>query len=204
MRWVKVLALLVMPAGANGLVKFFGDSILASNTPIYGDLKSLAPSARIQNFAKIGAGMRDGWVESIPSIYAQNNEPVPTTIILDGGGNDVNSVRQDCMKMTPACNSTIDAVVDLVQGLMQRMREDGVGDIVYVGFFYIKGFEAAVDYGNEKLISVCRPQISCHFVDLRATRVEVGWDGMHPVESSYRDISHKIWETIVHHNISFA
>jgi hypothetical protein len=182
----------------------FGDSILADNTPISTDLQKFAPSVRIQNFAKIGAGMKDGWIESIPSIYAGNSKPVPSTVLLDGGGNDVNSVRQDCMEMTQACTETIDTVVDLVQDLMQRMNEDGVGDIVYVGFFYIKGFEAADDYGNDHVKSVCRSQKRCHFVDLRSTNVEVGWDGMHPVESSYHDISRKIWGTIVQYNISFV
>ena len=204
MRWLHIVTFLVLPLWSSGLVKIFGDSILADNTPIQGDLETFAPRAQIQNFAKIGAGMRDGWVESIPSIYSRNSDPVPSTVILDGGGNDVNAVRQDCLEMTPKCNETIDAVVGMVDDLMKTMKIDGVRDIVYVGFYYIQGFEAAVDYGNERIRSICLPPQHCYFVDLRSTPVTVGWDGMHPVEASYHDISREIWGTVVKHNVSFA
>jgi hypothetical protein len=182
----------------------YGDSILASNTPVQSDLERMAPFAKIQNFAKIGAGMRDGWVESIPSIYAKNKDPVPTTVIVDGGGNDVNSVRQDCLQMTPKCSETIDDVVDLIDALMHNMKKDNVTNIVYVGFFYIEGFEKAVDYGNNKVASICDPSKHCYFVDLRPLSITVGWDGMHPVESSYHDISKEIWKTMLKYNISLA
>lgn len=181
----------------------YGDSILAANTPIQTDLEKLAPNATIQNFAKIGAGMRDGWVESIPSIYAQNKDPVPTTVVFDGGPNDVNAVRQDCLEMTPKCIETIDAVVGLIHELIKNMQQDGVVDILYVGFFYIQGFEAAVDYGNHKVASICHPSQHCYFVDLRPIPITVGWDGMHPVESSYHDISREIWKTATKYNVSF-
>jgi hypothetical protein len=197
-----VFCLVMGPSQA--LVKIFGDSILASNTPVQHDLEAFAAPVVVQNFAKIGAGMRDGWVEAIPSIYAANMDPVPTAIILDGGGNDVNAVRQDCAAMTSNCNKTIDVVVDLIQTLMQSMKDDGVRNIVYVGFYYIKGFEAAVDYGNEKIQTICSRMQCCYFVDLRTTQVEVGWDGMHPVESSYHAIANRIWEIVQENNVPFV
>ena len=182
-------------------VHMYGDSILASNTPVQQDLETFG-HVEIQNFAKIGAGMRDGWVESIPSVYVQNKDLVaPDTIILNGGGNDINSVRRDCLDMTQTCNNTIDQVVAVIDSLMQDMKRDGVGDIVYVGFFNLCGFERAVDSGNDKIQDVCSRTSHCYFVDLRVVPIVVGWDGMHPIEASYHDISHEIWKTMVKHNI---
>lgn len=193
-----------MPSSASALVHIFGDSILADNTPIQADLQRFAPHANIANFAQIGAGMRDGWVESIPSVYAKHRSPVPCTIILDGGGNDVNAVRQECMAFSGKCKETIDSVVDLVAGLVEEMRDDGVHDIVYAGFYYLKGFEAAVDYANEKVLGVCHESEKCHFVDLRRIKVDVGWDSLHPVEESYHDIAKEILKTLVKQNVTMA
>lgn len=201
MRWFHILAWLATPASA--LVSMYGDSILASNTPIQRDLETFG-HIQIRNFAKIGAGMRDGWVQSIPSLYEENKDPVPNTIILDGGGNDVNAVRQDCLEMTQTCNDTIAQIADLVDSLMRQMKRDGVRNIVYVGFYYVNGFERAVDHGNEKIQTFCSWANHCYFVDLRPVPVRVGWDGMHPVETSYHDISREIWQTMVQHNVSLV
>lgn len=106
--------------------------------------------------------------------------------------------------MTPKCSETIDAVVDLIDALMHDMKKDNVTNIVYVGFFYIEGFEKAVDYGNDKVASIRDRSNHCYFVDLRPVPITVGWDGMHPVESSYHDISKEIWKTVLKYNISLA
>lgn len=199
-----VLVAAAYPAAA--LVQIFGDSLLADNTPVQAHLAALAPNATIENHARIGAGMRDGWVESIPSIYHNfRTTPPATTILLDGGGNDVNAVRQECLgAMTPACTDTIDAVAGLVQELVQQMRDDGVRHVMYVGFFYLKGFEKAADYGDELVKTFCQPSANCFFVELRNLTVEVGWDGMHPTPASYHDIASRIWDTKLRYDIPFA
>lgn len=51
----------------------------------------------IENQAVIGASLHEGWVPSIPTEYGWvSKTPVPDTIIMDGGGNDVISVKEDC------------------------------------------------------------------------------------------------------------
>lgn len=138
MRWISPFTILSLPfwasasasasASAPTLVHIFGDSILADNTPIQVDLQKYAPAAQFENFAKIGAGMRDGWAESIPSIYNIHKTPVPDVVILDGGGNDVNSVRQKCLAFSQTCKDTIDDVVTKVENLLGQMRDDGAAD----------------------------------------------------------------------------
>jgi hypothetical protein len=189
---------------ASALVNIFGDSILADNTPIQSDLETLAPTATFENYARIGAGMRDGWIESIPTIYSKNREPMPSVIILDGGGNDVNAVRQDCLAMTSVCKDTIDKVAAMTSNLLENMREDGVPYVMYVGFYYIQGFEKVVDYSYDRVAPRCLPADGCYLVDLRNVTIQVGWDGMHPVTASYHDIAQTIWTTKLRYDVPFA
>lgn len=44
----------------------------------------------IENIAIVGSSLHEGWTKSIPQEYAELDKTVmPTTIIMDGGGNDV-------------------------------------------------------------------------------------------------------------------
>lgn len=181
----------------------FGDSILASNTPIVGDLETWS-GVRIRNHATIGAGYQPGWVESIPQEYERHRDPIPSTVILDGGGNDINSIRNECLAFSMVCVDTIDRVIGIIKELMSKMRTDGVQSILYSGFYHIPGFDKTIDYAVLRLQEVCRPEDACYFVDLRNVTVHLGWDGMHPVTESYHDIAKRIWETATNYNITFT
>jgi len=196
------LLLWMWPSSA--LVNMYGDSILAKDAPIQHDLQSFAPDATIQNFAKVGAGMRDGWVQSIPSIYHENKAPIPVTVILDGGGNDINAIRQECVNMSIKCRETILDVVQVTTELMDAMIEDGVQHVIYLGLFYVDNLEKAVDFGNDRIKKYCHTIPQCHFVDLRCLSVQLGWDGMHPTRSSYHDISATIWDIVQQHRVPFT
>lgn len=178
-----------------------GDSILASNTPIQKDLETWSGHP-LRNYAKIGAGVQKGWVISIPEQYeTYRGTIVPTTVLMDGGGNDVNGVRYDCGAYNDRCRSTIDNVLQLLHNLFQRMKADGVKHIIYLGFYYVGGLNKAVDYGVEGVRKICQPSSGCYVVDLRNLTVQVGWDGMHPVTTSYHDIAQEIWKTKQHYDI---
>lgn len=178
-----------------------GDSILASNTPIQKDLETLSGHS-IQNYAKIGAGVQKGWVISIPEQYASyRGTDVPTTVLMDGGGNDVNGFRYDCEAFNDRCREGIDRVVHLLDDLFQTMKRDGVKHILYVGFYYVGRLKNAVDYGIQQVQKVCRPGTGCYVVDLRNITVQVGWDGMHPITDSYHDIAQEIWKAKHHYDI---
>jgi lysophospholipase L1-like esterase len=191
--------------------QIFGDSILVSDSPIQSDLEKLS-GIHIKNYATVGAGMKDGWVKSIPSQYFENKETygVPLTIIMDGGGNDVNSVRSECQQFSEACRNTIDDVVTILQQLWKQMASDGVAHILYVGMYYISGFRQAVDYGAEEIQRACHDHdislgknLTCYFVDLRNVSIQVGWDGMHPMTQGYHDIASEIWKVKEEHNVPF-
>ena len=180
--------------------KIFGDSILASNTPIVGDFEKWS-NVSIEDYATIGSSLQEGWKISIPAQYEQNRDPVPQTILMDGGGNDVNSIRSECQVLSESCVAMIDRILVILHDLLKTMREDGVEYILYSGFYYIPGLERVVDYGSDEIKKVCLVEQRCYFTDLRNLTVQVGWDGMHPVESSYHDIAKELWKTKVHYNI---
>jgi len=184
-------------------MKIFGDSILVSDSPIQKDLETWS-GVQMQNYATVGAGLQPGWVISIPEEYERNRDPVPETILMDGGGNDINSARSECTSFSKSCQETVDKLVNIADDLITRMRNDGVQNIIYNGFYYIPEFRQVIDYGTEEIKKVCRIEKRCFFVDLRNITIERGWDGMHPVTQGYHDIAKEIWKTKLQHNITFS
>lgn len=73
-----------------------GDSMF-SGGEVKNELEKLANhKVTIENSAVGGASFHEGWVQSIPAQYASLNiteENAPITAIVDGGGNDVMSVK---------------------------------------------------------------------------------------------------------------
>jgi hypothetical protein len=75
-----------------------GDSILASRD-ILGGLGAINeylnefPGQELNNYAKIGSSLHGGQVKSVPQLYqdmrTKTAPAVPSTIVLNGGGNDV-------------------------------------------------------------------------------------------------------------------
>jgi len=190
----KCLVLCMMLCCGEGKVKIFGDSILASNTPIQNDLETLS-GEKMDNHASIGSGLRDGWIASIPFYYDLYKYPIANTVIMDGGGNDVNGFRNDCIAFNENCRKQLDGLVDILDGLFKQMKEDGVKNIIYVGFYYIGRLNNAIDYGMGQLYKKCLPKNNCYIVDLRNATIPLGWDGLHPNVNGYHTIASQIWHT---------
>lgn len=200
MKFFGLLNLLCLFQISYSTTKMFGDSILASNTPIQTDLERYGQIV-IDNYARIGAGLQPGWVISIPEQYQQNKYPIPSTIIVDGGGNDVNGFKYDCEAFNDNCRNSIDRLVVILKDLFETMRKDGVENIIYIGFYYLGRLNNSIDYATDKIQQVCKPTDHCYHIDLRNITVHTGWDGVHPVTSSYHDIATEIWKRKVHYNI---
>ena len=82
-----------------------------------------------------------GWVKSIPQLYAeldkQTNGPV-TTCIMNGGGNDVITFRDDCVKFNDACKYQIDGAMAIAGELLDKMQQEGVQHVLYLGFYKVR------------------------------------------------------------------
>jgi len=219
-----------------------GDSILASSDT-QGGLGAINKylnefsGQKLNNYAKIGSSLHDGRVKSIPQLYqdmrTQTAPAVPSTIVLNGGGNDVISVRDDCWAFNDKCQLQIDSAMEIAEDLMLRMHDDGVQHIIYLGFYYAFNMTQAVDYGTERVKRVCRDAaIDCFVADVRDLDVVVGPDGLHPGnyicvvhlfyprrptsllfnltnrltspdDAGYRHLADRIWETKQEYNIPF-
>lgn len=176
--------------GVTSRTIMIGDSILASDQHIQRWIEAHVHHS-IENYAVIGASLHEGWVASIPEQYASVNKTPPIdVVILDGGGNDVMSHRNDCEAFDDACRLAIDEACDLAAHLMGQMKTDGIKHILYVGFYQIPGLEPVAEYGTEKLKEIC--QGSCIFVDLFNVTIPLAWDGMHPSDQGYDTIASEI------------
>ena len=194
---------------------FFG----GQPSPLSKCLESLAGHS-IENHALVGASLEDGWVKSIPQQYhdmmRSNPTPTITTLLMDGGGNDVMSHKNDCVAFNEKCTQVIDQSVEIARSLMNEAMKDGTTNVVYLGPYYLSDLSAAVNYTVPKLVSVCdsiknlNGSIGCHFVDTRYNETSktglptpemIGPDGIHPTNEGYTLLAHMMWDTIVENNI---
>jgi len=218
-----VLFTLLLTVSCNTII--IGDSMFAES-PIKNYLEE-DTGAIIENYALVGASLQKGWVKSIPDQYEDIKHLNPSTIIMDGGGNDVMSNLYACQRFNDNCRNMIDHVSLIARDLMINMTNNGVKYIVYLGFYYVKGVNKAIDYGSQKLIEVCNnitnnfnttldttlntnlrgnsntsSNYGCYFTDPRNLSIPVGWDGLHPTVEGYQMLSQSIYNTIISNNIT--
>ena len=166
----------------------------------------------LENHALVGASLEDGWVKSIRAQYNDlNKQPNITTLIMDGGGNDVMSHKDDCEKFNSKCTEMIDRCLNIASGILEDAYKDGIQNVLYLGFYYLPGLEKAADYADPRLNLVCQnATVNCHFIDPRYngttgtglhTPAMLGPDGLHPNEDGYKLLATMIWDTKLEYNI---
>jgi len=208
--WTIVLSLLLLTRSAAVRTVIIGDSMFWSGplfwsgqpSPLSRWLESRAGHA-IENHARVGASLAEGWVESIPHQYQDvAQRDTITSIIMDGGGNDIMSHRHDCEAWNTACQTTINASIAIATSLLDTIRHDGIGHVFYLGFYHLPGLETAADEASIRMHSLCSE--NCHFVDPRnnITLAMIGPDGVHPTDEGYRVLAAMIWEEASVHGIT--
>ncbi|TFJ84043.1 hypothetical protein NSK_005138 [Nannochloropsis salina CCMP1776] len=188
-----------------------GDSIMAGRDGVWGigainKYLNQFSGQKLDNYALIGSSLHDGWVKSVPQVYGDMRKKtapaVPTTVVLNGGGNDVITVRDDCWAFNDKCRKQIDEAMDIAEKLLLCMHDDGVEHVIYLGFYYAFNMTEAVDYGMEGIKRVCEgAPIDCHVADARNLSIPTGWDGIHPLDEGYKRLSTRIWEVKEANNI---
>ena len=82
------------------------------------------------------------------------------------------------------------------------MKEDGVQNVVYMGFYYIFDFQPVIDRGAEIISTVCEAApLNCVFADARNLTFAKSWDGVHPMEDGYEMLGQLILDTARNHSI---
>lgn len=182
-------------------VVIIGDSMF-SESPVKQFLEDWS-SVGIDNYAVTGASLQEGWVKSIPEQYEEIKGMNLSTIIMDGGGNDVFSNLYECQQFSDKCKEVINNVANIAKSLITEMGNNNVSDVIYLGFFYVKGLNKAIDYGTQKLKHICEniTTTNCYFSDPRNITIPVGWDGVHPTREGYELLSNRIWDTILDNDV---
>lgn len=168
----------------------------------------------IENHALVGASLEDGWVKSIRNQYNEldKSHPEPiTTLIMDGGGNDVVSHRKDCEAFNEACRSMLNTSLAIAGSILEDAERDGIHHVLYLGFYYLPGLKDAVDVGNTRMAALCAGSATpCVFIDPRynetsgeglPTPTMLGSDGLHPNSEGYKLLADMIWEAKLAHDI---
>ncbi|MCP5324846.1 MAG: SGNH/GDSL hydrolase family protein [Oceanospirillaceae bacterium] len=205
----------------NDQVITVGDSIFDLSNEIQINLESFAGQT-FRKYTKSGAELSGGSVaQSVVDQYAEakaDNSAI-TTVVMDGGGNDIlipvisladpygcktNIFRSD---ISSNCKALIDDVYVEAVNLLNSMDNDGVQNVVYLGYYHTKNafynnlgaLAKAVDYGDLRLAQACNNStVNCTFLDPRSLIVnsDINADGIHPNSSGSLKLANLIWPTL--------
>lgn len=235
---ISVLTLTVMGCGAGALMSVdqvtdadnndvvnLGDSIYALSGDIYTELESKSGETW-RHYAISGAQAVGGFLaDPIPDQYedAKNDDPNIRTVYMDGGGNDIliPAIALDpygckncnywwCGDISQSCKDLIDDVYVETVDLLNQMDDDGVEQVVYLGYYHLKWglfgnltkLDDAVDYGDKMLKQACdNSTVNAQFVDPRADfeGLESDYiiaDGIHPTAEGSAVLADLIWDVI--------
>jgi hypothetical protein len=136
--------------------------------------------------------------EQIPFQYEQEvaADPDIKTVVMTGGGNDI--LGSPCADA--ACNAVVDDVFVRLQALYAQMAEDGVQDVVVVGYTHPANLakHAALDYSIMRNEAECTTAMlpRCHFIDGSKLNLTLQ-DGIHPNSAGYDLLGKTVWELMV-------
>jgi lysophospholipase L1-like esterase len=133
--------------------------------------------------------------EQIPGQYesAKQENPTIKTVVMTGGGNDI--LSSSCAD--EACNPIVDDVAKRLSELYKEMANDGVQDVVVIGYTYPddQTRHASLDHSRMLSATQCTTDASprCHYIDSTMLDITLR-DGIHPDDAGYDLIGKTVWE----------
>lgn len=203
----------------NNQVITLGDSIFDLSDELQGNLEEYAGET-FRKYTLSGAQLYNSGIGVAPVVeqYAQAklDDADIRTIVMDGGGNDIlipvvaqfdpyrcKTHWYQFGQLSSKCREFIDDLYVDGVNLLDEMNDDGVDNIIYLGYYYtknallsLKSLKQAVDYGNDTLARACaNSSANCTFVDPRSTIVnsDIIIDGIHPASSGSKKLADLIW-----------
>jgi len=167
----------------------------------------------IPNHALVGASLEVGFVKSIEQQFHElSPSDQITTLIMDGGGNDVMSHKNDCLNFNSKCIEMVDNCLNIITDIFEGAPAKNISHILYLGFYYLPGLEKVTDLANTKINALCESTtiVDCHFIDPRynetthtglKTPEMLGSDGIHPTKEGFKILAQMIWEKKLEFNI---
>jgi hypothetical protein len=149
-------------------ITILGDSIMVfshANCYTIPGLISLHMKQNIKYYAKDASFLLGSNItEKNHDVYSQYEKarkhlPGLHTILMDGGAIDI-FVRCVGADDYPKCTNAIDGMLLNLEKLFMRMRQDGIVNICYLGYYHMKGyfgiFKEGQDEGITKLQVLCQ------------------------------------------------
>ncbi len=190
-------------------VVVLGDSFLAASHQI---------TAYLEAHARLAGALSEGYRYRDYSLITENTfvvmgegisgqfegaiaEAPARVVIMNGGGGDV--LLGVCDPPLDQCPAIVDSV-DVFEGLLTRMSENGVEDVVFVGYPdpVPETIKEKMDVLRPLLVAACESSpVPCHWVDLRESfvghyddYVEPG--GLNPTSAGSEAAAAAIWDTM--------
>jgi hypothetical protein len=156
---------------------------------------ALPAGAQYNDQAVAGTSLANGGLGLIPDQWAPAKAAAQVAgtsvkfVVMDGGGNDVLLGNMTCLdngKMRdqdPACQKTVADATAVARMLEQKMKMDGVGQILYYYYPHVPaGGWDVLDYALPMAKATCEgmndENFQCYFVDTRDTFQGAGNDGV--------------------------
>ena len=202
-----------------------GDSIFALSGRIYTELE-LKAHETWRHYALTGSQMSGGFLgKPIPDQYQQALEDDPNirVVYMNGGANEVliQALLGDpyrckqcnywfCGDLSRRCKALIDDAYVVGENLLYTMKDDGVEQIVYLGYYHptigiagdMRRLIKATDYSAGLVIAGFQAaDENAVYVDPRDAFDGMEWlyisvDGLHPTALGSRVLANMIWDVI--------
>ncbi len=191
-----------------------GDSIYDLSGEIQLFLEQKAGQT-FRNYTQSGAKLTGGALATAVNVQysdAKATDANITTMVMNGGGNDI--LLPAILSFDPygckttwyrktisaKCKGLIEDVYVTGVNLLNEMDNDGISNIIYLGYYKTTGkrenLVSAVEYGVDRLADACaNSTANCTFVESRATMLssDVLDDGIHPTTTGSQKLADLIW-----------
>lgn len=149
-----------------------GDSVFALSGDIKQNLENDLGETIVSQ-ARSGCQMLGGNLicsrrYAIPQQYANASKAGIKTVIMNGGGNDIQ--LNSCSPSLSRCMPLLEDIEDEIASLAQQMQADGIEEIIFLGYYNAKGDAAAMSEINEYSMDYkarTYPGLGITFVDVR-------------------------------------
>lgn len=193
-------------------IVLIGDSILAMGG-VKNELQRLS-GEEYRSYYVGGSQLDEARSNNIPAEYdrAVSANPIIKTIILDGGGNDVqmgagSACRGSKTSVSAACKDALQAPLKSADKLFSAMRADGVENIIYLNYFYFQIADklAAFDWMHDQMEILVKKHNGIVVDPMPFMNAGyAGPDGIHPNDEGSIMLAGLIWDAMLENNIDPA
>lgn len=194
------------PPVASGDTLIVGDSVFALSGDIQRyleqDLNEEIDSHARSGCQLIGGNLICSRRYAIPQQYANASKSGIDTVVFNGGGNDIQ--LNSCRPSLSACMPLLNDLEAEIAKLVQRMKADGIENIIFLGYYNGTGQATELREINEYSMdykAANYPAMGVTFIDVRDAfngneAQYIASDGIHPTAAGSRVLADLILQEL--------